>query len=70
MTCEHCNPVSAAPSTVGVVAVAGSPRAVVQFRSGSTFKPMSFPAGMQLEQGDMVLIDWASGGTIVGRVQS
>lgn len=60
----------AAPrSSVGKVTATGSPRAVIEYPPGSgVTKTMGYPVGVALAVNDVVVIDWASGGTVVASV--
>lgn len=60
----------AAPrSAVGKVTATGSPRITVEYPPGSgVTKLMGYPAGTTPAVDDQVIIDWASGGTVVAIV--
>lgn len=62
----------AAPrASVGRVVASGSPRITVEYPPGSGIKRlMGFPKGTTPSVNDLVIIDWASGGTVVAVVTS
>lgn len=52
-------------STSGIVTAGGSPRCTVEYPPGSgVTQMMGYPVGTTPDVGDLVLIDWGSGGTV------